>query len=595
MIIKGKSRGLPQNLGTYLTENEENERAEVIEVRGTIAQDVPGALKEMDALASGTKCELPLYHAQISPEPPYRLNHAQRMTAVDSLEKRLGLEGHPRVVVVHEKKDREHLHVVWGRVNPNTLEVVSMSFNYRKNEEVARELERQFGHPRVQGAHAEREGAERPDRSPSRSELRQEERTGIKGAHVKAEVTAAFRASDSAEAFKTTLEGKDYMLAKGDRRDFVIVDRAGGIHSLARRIDGIKAAELREFMEPVDREALPSASTARDAQIDRSEGRRSAIDERTWDEKLSESAIAKEKLREQAEREAAKQFRADSIKWEAEQKRLRVHRKESRAKAKREKAYGRGDGYANQSTAALQDHKKRQRALNKAPKPIHPSDHRSPTVQNDFRDNSQSATSHSPNQPVGNLPDPNKDRPHGPTIDGHDYNDAADKRYNAMKITLYGEGGFEKSYFADEARLRHEVAREREQNNAEHRAPSETSFGPDEKRHDFNAASDARYKAMRITLYGENGFEKSYFADEVRLRHEEAEERKREEAKNQRPIAKPLGENKQGRSVWESDEETRNRMQRLLNEEKWEPRSDDEDLEPDRQHKAPGGGRTRSR
>jgi len=365
MIIKGKSRGLPQNLGTYLTENEENERAEVIEVRGTVAQDVPGALKEMDALASGTKCELPLYHAQISPEPPYRLNDAQRMTAVDSLEKQLGLEGHPRVVVVHEKKDREHLHVVWGRVSPDTLEVVSMSFNYRKHEEVARELERQFGHPRVQGAHAEREGAERPDRSPSRSELRQEERTGIKGAHVKAEVTAAFRASDNADAFKTALEDKDYMLAKGDRRDFVIVDRAGGIHSLARRIDGIKAAELREFMTPIDREALPSAATARDAQIDRSEGRRSALDERTWNDKLRESAVAKDKLREKTEREAAKKFRADAIKWEAEQKRRHKELKEARAQAKLEKSYARGDDYVSQTTAALKDHIARQEDLDK--------------------------------------------------------------------------------------------------------------------------------------------------------------------------------------------------------------------------------------
>jgi hypothetical protein len=43
-----------------------------------------------------------------------------------------------------------------------------------------------------------------------------------------------------------------YMLARGDRRDFVIVDREGGIHSLARRIDGMKAAELRAAAERDD-------------------------------------------------------------------------------------------------------------------------------------------------------------------------------------------------------------------------------------------------------------------------------------------------------------------------------------------------------
>ena len=45
------------------------------------------------------------------------------------------------------------------------------SFNYRKHEEVARDLERRFGHARVQGAHAEREGVERPPRTPSMIEM----------------------------------------------------------------------------------------------------------------------------------------------------------------------------------------------------------------------------------------------------------------------------------------------------------------------------------------------------------------------------------------------------------------------------------------
>ena len=60
---------------------------------------------------------------------------------------------------------------------------------------------------------------------------------------------------DNAHAFQAGLETKGYLLAQGDRRDFVIVDRAGGIHSLGRRIDGMKAAELHEFMAPFDRDS----------------------------------------------------------------------------------------------------------------------------------------------------------------------------------------------------------------------------------------------------------------------------------------------------------------------------------------------------
>lgn len=310
MIIKGTSRSGPVALANHLGNAEKNERVSVVETRGTVAQDLRGALVELDAYALGTKCEKGLYHAAISPEPPHILTPEQRTEAIDALEKKLGLDDHARVVVLHEKHDRQHIHVVWSRIDLDRMVSVSDSHNYRKHEEVSRDLERRFGHDRVQGAHHERDGVDRPDRTPSRSELRQEERTGIKGKDVKAEVTALFRASDNAGAFEAALAEHGYMLAKGDRRDFVIVDRAGGIHSLARRIDGMKAAELRAFMGTLDPQTVPSIEHAKEV-----------IEER----------------QRQAEVEP---------------------------NASLEKAYGRGDDYVSQTQAALKEHKQRQDALN---------------------------------------------------------------------------------------------------------------------------------------------------------------------------------------------------------------------------------------
>jgi hypothetical protein len=308
MIIKGSSRSGPGALAAHLGNAETNERVSLLETRGTVANDLRGALIEMDAFAEGTRCEKSLYHAAISPAVPHRLTPEQRTEAIDALEAKLGLTGHARVVVLHEKKDREHIHVVWSRIDLDSGKAVSDSHNYRKHEEVARDLERRFGHDRVQGAHVERDGVKRPDRTPSRAELRQEERTGIKGKVVKHEVTMAFRASDNAEAFKVALEEKGYVLAQGDKRDFVIVDRKGGIHSLARRIDGMHAADLREFMSPIDRQALPSADEAK---------------------KIADEL-------EQQDREI-----------------------------KLEKGYSRGDGYVNQSRTALKEHKMRQAKLDR--------------------------------------------------------------------------------------------------------------------------------------------------------------------------------------------------------------------------------------
>lgn len=313
MIIKGKARAGPQQLATHLGNAEKNERVSLIEVRGTVAQDLRGALVEMDASAAGTKCERPLYHAAISPEPPHVLTPEQRAEAVDALEKKLGLDGHARVVVMHEKLGRQHIHVVWSRIDLEKMRAVSDSHNYRRHEEVARDLERRFGHDRVQGAHHERDGVQRPERTPSRAELQQQERTGITGKRVREEVTAAFRASDGPEAFRAALLERGYTLARGDRRDYVILDHLGGIHSLARRIEGLKAADLRSFMAALDPRTVPDIGGAREVILER---RRRALEA-----------------------------------------------KESRGDAMIGRAYSQGDDYVSQNRAALKDHRRRQQVV----------------------------------------------------------------------------------------------------------------------------------------------------------------------------------------------------------------------------------------
>ena len=151
----------------HLTRTDTNERAEVQEIRGVAAEDLAGALREMEAVAAGARTTKPFYHGSINTRADERLTDEQRMHAIDKLERRLGLTGQPRVVVVHEKEGREHCHIVWSRIDLDRMAAISDSNNYRKHEEVARELEREFGHERVQGAHVERDGKQRPERTPS--------------------------------------------------------------------------------------------------------------------------------------------------------------------------------------------------------------------------------------------------------------------------------------------------------------------------------------------------------------------------------------------------------------------------------------------
>ena len=139
-MIKGGSVAGAARLAKHLQNTDSNERMEVLELRGVAAKDLRGALQEMEAAAAACpNCRKPLYHASINTRAGERLNDTQRMQAIDRLERELGLTGQPRVVVVHEKKDRqrhdrEHCHVVWSRIDLARLRTISDSHNYRKHE-----------------------------------------------------------------------------------------------------------------------------------------------------------------------------------------------------------------------------------------------------------------------------------------------------------------------------------------------------------------------------------------------------------------------------------------------------------------------------
>lgn len=265
MIIKGKARGNGAQLGRYLVSPGENERINVVEVRGTVSADVRGAVAEMDAVGLCTRTDKTLYHASISTRPDERLTEEQRLAAVDRLEKELGFTGQPRVVVVHEKKGREHTHIVWSRTDIEHGRALRIDHNYRKHELVARALEREFGLTRVQGAFNREAGQLRPQRSPSQAEMEQAKRTGIDPKTVRAEATPIYRRSDNGKTFYSGLKEAGYRLAQGDRRDYVIIDQAGGIHSLARRVEGARAKDIRAKLADLDELRVPTIREARRA------------------------------------------------------------------------------------------------------------------------------------------------------------------------------------------------------------------------------------------------------------------------------------------------------------------------------------------
>lgn len=263
MIIKGGSRGGPGQLAAHLQRTDTNERVEVLELHaGT--DDLTAAFRDWQTLSEGTRGTKGLYHVNIDPDARYDVTRDQWARAVDVLERELGLQGQPRAVVMHEKKGRQHIHVVWQRTDIETMTLRDDGFNYLAHERASQRLEREFGHEPVPGKHAKRDRKKQPDfprAEVNHAEWQQAERAGLSVADRRAQIAALKESCDSGAAFKAALAEAGYVLAKGDKRDFVLVDAAGETYSLGRELK-MKAAEVRAFMADVDRDALPVAREA---------------------------------------------------------------------------------------------------------------------------------------------------------------------------------------------------------------------------------------------------------------------------------------------------------------------------------------------
>lgn len=256
MIINGGARSSGGFFAKHLMKAEENERVEIKEIRGLYAEDLPEAFREMRLLAVGSKAENYFYHANVNPREDEQLTAAQWEQTADTLERNLGLTDHPRVIIEHSKNGRTHQHIVWSRVDMDTGTVTPATDNYYIHTQTARELEQAFNlAPVPLPLPPER------DRFKDWESFRGQD-SGIDPKEMKAEITALWQQSDGGRAFQAAIEEKGYLLAKGDRRDFILIDPIGDIHSLARRIDGAKAANIRAKMGDLDRDSLMGAKEA---------------------------------------------------------------------------------------------------------------------------------------------------------------------------------------------------------------------------------------------------------------------------------------------------------------------------------------------
>jgi Relaxase/Mobilisation nuclease domain len=333
MILKGNQRAGAADLATHLSNEYDNERIEIAQVRGTVADDLHGAFAEIAAVASGTRCKEPLYSLAINPSAP--LSREQYMAAIDHIEGKLGLTGQPRAVVFHVKNGREHCHVVWSRIELDSMKAIPLSHDRMKLRTCARELAHAYGLTLPAGLAEDRGDARfEKNRDVTFAEKAMAEATGITPEQRRRDITTLFRASDSAESFRVGLERAGYVLAQGERRAFVVVDRAGHVHALARQIDGAKTKDVKARLSSISAETLPTVAEAQVQQQDRQK----AVDERLRENARARGAKSAQDLaaKQATRRRRAIEARRQALEVTHRAERLSLH---AAQKAEREQLF----------------------------------------------------------------------------------------------------------------------------------------------------------------------------------------------------------------------------------------------------------------
>lgn len=218
-------------LAAHLTRLDENDHVEVHDVRGFVSSDLTGALMEAYAVSRGTKCRQFLFSLSLSPPPVENVPVPVFDSAIEEIEKRLGLTDQPRVIVFHEKQGRRHAHGVWSRIQPDVMKAINLSHTHLKLRDISRQLYFEHGWRMPRGL---ANSAERNPLNFTRAEWQRAKLFKKDPREIKELFRECWAMSDSRQAFAQALAARGYYLARGDERRFVAVDIDGSVYAIAR-------------------------------------------------------------------------------------------------------------------------------------------------------------------------------------------------------------------------------------------------------------------------------------------------------------------------------------------------------------------------
>jgi hypothetical protein len=253
MWIQGRRRGGAKALSKHLQKTDENESVTVQEIEGfsfkeLTDENLDKAIRQMEAIGYGKGAKRNLYHVIIAPAYGETLNAAQKKEMVKYYAEQMGFKNHQYVLVEHWKKGKQHFHLVFNIIDPITRKTHELKWTKKREWRISRELEKIFGF-----------SAPKPKGKPSRTwETQRGKRSGIDPTTMRKEITAVYHASRTGKEFIVNLKNAGYVLTIGKNGSYVLVDKAGDIHGLMRRIEGVNLKELQQKFPDLKNIPLPN-------------------------------------------------------------------------------------------------------------------------------------------------------------------------------------------------------------------------------------------------------------------------------------------------------------------------------------------------
>ncbi len=136
-----------QQLAKKLLKADNNQRIEVLDIRGAVAGDLDRAFQEWYIQSKQTKCLKYLYSVSIIAELAQPgISREGYFVLIERIEETLGLSKQPRAVVRHVHHDgRENWHTVWSRIDTGNGSAVNFSHDRKKLRRIAQTFASDYG------------------------------------------------------------------------------------------------------------------------------------------------------------------------------------------------------------------------------------------------------------------------------------------------------------------------------------------------------------------------------------------------------------------------------------------------------------------